>query len=66
MDHEDVNSDAQLGIRPLAFKSVVGKGHPEFSTKKQQDAQEFFLHIINVLEVRDFLPSQSLKEKRKN
>lgn len=33
------------------FKTLVGKGHPEFSTKRQQDAQEFFLHIINILEV---------------
>lgn len=33
------------------FKSLVGKGHPEFSTKKQQDAQEYFLHIISMIEV---------------
>lgn len=33
------------------FKTLIGKGHPEFSTKRQQDAQEFFLHIINILEV---------------
>lgn len=38
------------GIRPQMFKTLVGKGHPEFSTKRQQDAQEFFLHIINILE----------------
>ena len=30
---------------------MIGKGHPEFSTKRQQDAQEFFLHVINILEV---------------
>ena len=39
------------GIRPQMFKTLIGKGHPEFSTKRQQDAQEFFLHIINILEV---------------
>lgn len=32
------------------FKSVVGRGHPVFSTKQQQDAQEFFLHLLNLLE----------------
>lgn len=33
------------------FKSLIGKGHPEFSTNRQQDAQEFFLHFINMVEV---------------
>jgi ubiquitin carboxyl-terminal hydrolase 5/13 len=47
---EDDNSDAQLGIAPYAFKALIGKGHPEFSTKKQQDTQEFFLHVVNFLE----------------
>lgn len=32
------------------FKNLVGRGHLEFSTKKQQDAQEFFLHILNLVE----------------
>uniref|UniRef100_UPI00398E3248 ubiquitin carboxyl-terminal hydrolase 5-like n=1 Tax=Pristiophorus japonicus TaxID=55135 RepID=UPI00398E3248 len=38
------------GIAPRMFKSLVGKGHPEFSTNRQQDAQEFFLHFINMVE----------------
>lgn len=38
------------GIRPQMFKILIGRGHPEFSTKRQQDAQEYFLHIINVIE----------------
>lgn len=33
------------------FKALIGKGHPEFSTNRQQDAQEFFLHLINMVEV---------------
>ncbi len=37
---------SQPGIRPLMFKNLIGKGHPEFSTNKQQDAQEFFLHLV--------------------
>ncbi|XP_059811489.1 ubiquitin carboxyl-terminal hydrolase 5 isoform X1 [Hypanus sabinus] len=38
------------GIAPRMFKSLVGKGHPEFSTSRQQDAQEFFLHFVNMVE----------------
>ena len=38
------------GIRPQMFKNLIGKGHAEFSTKRQQDAQEYFLHLINFLE----------------
>ncbi len=33
------------------FKSLVGRGHPEFSTRRQQDAQEFLLHLLNSVEV---------------
>ncbi|GIY58212.1 ubiquitin carboxyl-terminal hydrolase 5, partial [Caerostris extrusa] len=38
------------GIKPRMFKNLIGQGHPEFSTKRQQDAQEFFLHLISILE----------------
>ncbi|XP_030746487.1 ubiquitin carboxyl-terminal hydrolase 5 isoform X1 [Sitophilus oryzae] len=38
------------GITPHMFKTLVGKGHPEFSTKKQQDVQEFLLHLLTLLE----------------
>lgn len=31
------------------FKTLVGRGHPGFSSNRQQDAQEFFLHIINII-----------------
>ncbi|KAJ9588235.1 hypothetical protein L9F63_018399, partial [Diploptera punctata] len=42
--------EPQPGISPHMFKSLIGKGHPLFSTKQQQDAQEFFMHFINTLE----------------
>lgn len=32
------------------FKTLIGKGHPDFSTKRQQDAQEFFLHMLNLID----------------
>lgn len=38
------------GISPTMFKNLIGKNHAEFSSKQQQDAQEFFLHLVNVLE----------------
>lgn len=40
----------QEGIKPVMFKNLIGKGHPEFSTKKQQDAQEFYLYLINIID----------------
>jgi ubiquitin carboxyl-terminal hydrolase 5/13 len=39
----------QEGIRPTGFKALIGKGHEEFSTMKQQDSEEFLGHLITVL-----------------
>jgi ubiquitin carboxyl-terminal hydrolase 5/13 len=39
----------QDGIRPVSFKALIGKGHEEFSTMRQQDSEEFFTHLITVL-----------------
>ncbi|XP_054732138.1 ubiquitin carboxyl-terminal hydrolase 5-like [Anastrepha obliqua] len=38
------------GISPTMFKNVIGKNHPDFSTKQQQDAYDFYLHLINIIE----------------
>lgn len=35
------------------LKALVSRGHPEFSSNRQQDAHEFFLHIINLVEVSE-------------
>ncbi|XP_076637563.1 ubiquitin specific protease 5 [Colletes latitarsis] len=45
------NNEEELrqGISPWMFKSLIGRGHPGFSSNRQQDAQEFFLHLINVI-----------------
>uniref|UniRef100_A0A8C8DKQ4 Ubiquitin carboxyl-terminal hydrolase n=1 Tax=Oryzias sinensis TaxID=183150 RepID=A0A8C8DKQ4_9TELE len=40
----------QRGISPRMFKALVSKGHPEFSSNRQQDAHEFLLHVINLVE----------------
>jgi ubiquitin carboxyl-terminal hydrolase 5/13 len=39
----------QEGIKPSTFKALIGKGHVEFSTMKQQDAEEFLTHLVKVL-----------------
>ncbi|XP_030842725.1 ubiquitin carboxyl-terminal hydrolase 5 [Strongylocentrotus purpuratus] len=40
----------QSGVAPRMFKSLVGKGHQEFSTNRQQDAQEYLLHLFSIIE----------------
>lgn len=40
----------QEGIRPRMFKSVIAASHPEFSSMRQQDALEFFLHFLDQVE----------------
>ncbi|KAL8144321.1 hypothetical protein V2J09_017353, partial [Rumex salicifolius] len=40
----------QEGIRPHMFKTVIAASHPEFSTMRQQDALEFFLHLLEQVE----------------
>ncbi|KAB0792518.1 hypothetical protein PPYR_14477 [Photinus pyralis] len=52
------------GISPIMFKTLVGRGHADFSTKKQQDAQEFFLYLLTLLErvnKNDFNPGNCFK-----
>ncbi|KAL4063737.1 hypothetical protein J3A83DRAFT_4453851, partial [Scleroderma citrinum] len=39
----------QSGLKPAGFKALVGKGHAEFATMRQQDAEEFFGHLLTVL-----------------
>lgn len=47
----------QRGISPRMLKALVSRGHPEFSSNRQQDAHEFFLHLINLVEVSESIPS---------
>ncbi|KAL0301128.1 UNVERIFIED_CONTAM: Ubiquitin carboxyl-terminal hydrolase 14 [Sesamum radiatum] len=56
----------QEGIPPRMFKSVIAAKHPEFSTMRQQDALEFFLHLIDQVERNNsgnpnFDPARSFK-----
>lgn len=34
-------------VKPVMFKNVIGKGHVEFSSGRQQDASEFFQHFLD-------------------
>jgi ubiquitin carboxyl-terminal hydrolase 5/13 len=34
------------GLAPRMFKRLIGEGHAEFSTARQQDAREFFEHCL--------------------
>ncbi|XVE50418.1 hypothetical protein DITRI_Ditri01bG0161300 [Diplodiscus trichospermus] len=56
----------QEGIPPRMFKAVIAASHPEFSTMRQQDALEFFLHFIDQVERSNAVkpeldPSRSFK-----
>ncbi|XP_053985117.1 ubiquitin carboxyl-terminal hydrolase 5 [Hylaeus anthracinus] len=42
--------ESRQGIPPRMFKTLIGRGHPGFSSNRQQDAQEFFLHLINIID----------------
>ncbi|KAG1658938.1 hypothetical protein FOA52_007130 [Chlamydomonas sp. UWO 241] len=33
-------------VRPQSFKTLAGKGHSEFSSARQQDALEYFQHLL--------------------
>lgn len=43
-------SAEQEGIPPRMFKSLIAASHPEFSSMRQQDALEFFLHFLDQVE----------------
>jgi ubiquitin carboxyl-terminal hydrolase 5/13 len=39
----------QEGMRPVTFKALIGRGHAEFATMRQQDAEEFLTHLLTTL-----------------
>ncbi|EWC46476.1 hypothetical protein DRE_04199 [Drechslerella stenobrocha 248] len=49
--NEDDNAYVQYqrGITPAMLKALVGKGHEEFSTMRQQDAFELLLHLFKLV-----------------
>ncbi|RPA79660.1 ubiquitinyl hydrolase [Ascobolus immersus RN42] len=39
----------QKGLRPAMLKTLIGRGHEEFSTMRQQDAFELLLHLFKLI-----------------
>lgn len=39
----------QKGLAPAMFKHLIGRGHEEFSTMRQQDAFELLLHLLKLI-----------------
>ncbi|CAI0375521.1 unnamed protein product [Linum tenue] len=65
-DSATSTSTKQEGLPPRMFKAVVAASHPEFSSMRQQDALEFFLHFLDQVELGnvakpDADPSRSFK-----
>ncbi|KAI9911296.1 hypothetical protein PsorP6_009052 [Peronosclerospora sorghi] len=50
-DENEVQEDEiqNVELRPSTFRSLVGKGHPDFSTGQQQDAVEYLQHLLDVM-----------------
>lgn len=38
------------GVRPTQFRRIVGKDHIEFSTARQQDAEEYVRHFFDKID----------------
>lgn len=49
----DQNTKEQKGIEPKSFKHFVCRHNINFSTKRQQDAHEFFLFLMDLVERND-------------
>ncbi|EIE79390.1 hypothetical protein RO3G_04095 [Rhizopus delemar RA 99-880] len=55
----DDNVQYQEGIAPGMFKALVGKGHEEFSTMRQQDAFEFFQYLCKTIRQKEHASSSN-------
>lgn len=54
-DAEPANDNSSVlkppkGIKPTSFKSIIGRGHAEFASKRQQDAHEFLSYLFDLIE----------------
>ncbi|KAJ1087675.1 hypothetical protein NDU88_000842 [Pleurodeles waltl] len=47
---EEEHKPLPRGVTLRMFKGLLSSGHPEFSSKRQQDAHEFLLHLVNLVE----------------
>ena len=54
--------NSAVAVCPRMFKQLVGKGHAEFSTGRQQDAVEYFQHLLDVMTRAERANSARLSE----
>ncbi|KAG6300939.1 hypothetical protein E4U45_003556 [Claviceps purpurea] len=47
--HPESQVNYQRGLAPAMLKHLVGRGHEEFSTMRQQDAFEFLMHLFKLI-----------------
>ncbi|RPB29583.1 ubiquitinyl hydrolase [Terfezia boudieri ATCC MYA-4762] len=47
--HGSADIPHQRGLAPAMLKELIGKGHGEFSTMRQQDAFELLLHLFKII-----------------
>jgi ubiquitin carboxyl-terminal hydrolase 5/13 len=50
LEQDSVSVHHQDGLAPAMLKAIIGKGHAEFSTMKQQDAFELLQHIFKLVD----------------
>ncbi|KAL3674491.1 hypothetical protein V7S43_000439 [Phytophthora oleae] len=48
---KEVEEDSihNVELRPITFRGLVGKGHPDFSTGQQQDAVEYLQYLLDFM-----------------
>jgi len=49
MAKETVEQPHQKGLAPAMLKHLIGRGHAEFSTMRQQDSFELLLHLLKLI-----------------
>lgn len=51
---------AAVAVQPRMFKQLIGRGHAEFSTGRQQDAVEYFQHLLETMTRAEFAAKDRL------
>ncbi|KAG7402064.1 Ubiquitin carboxyl-terminal hydrolase 13 [Phytophthora boehmeriae] len=46
VEEDDIHN---IDLRPITFRGLVGKGHPDFSTGQQQDAVEYLQYLLDFM-----------------
>lgn len=60
-DDGDDDDVAGVSVRPRMFKNLIGKNHSQFSTNKQQDALEFWQHLMSKLETSESTKASAIQ-----